>query len=308
MKWPYKDLLDVDLLTREEVQRIFQTADSFMEINNRSVKKVPTLKGRSVVLFFVEPSTRTKTSFDMAAKRLSADTFSLAKGSSSLTKGETLKDTVQTLQSMKIDAVVIRDPRDGAAKFAAERLNCAVLNAGDGRHAHPTQALLDAYTLRKVWNGEFEGKTLLILGDIAHSRVARSNVHLLTKLGVKVRLCGPRTLLPPRLDSWPVEVFHDVNEAVKGVDAVTTLRLQLERMQDGLLPSLDEYSKLFGIGVKHLELMNPGAKILHPGPINRGVELSSELADHDASIILDQVTSGVAIRMAMLFLLITRND
>ncbi|NJB68096.1 aspartate carbamoyltransferase catalytic subunit [Desulfobaculum xiamenense] len=308
MHWPYKDLLDVDVLSVEDAQRIFETADSFMEVNTRSVKKVPTLKGKSVVLFFAEASTRTKTSFDMAAKRLSADSFSLAKSSSSLTKGESLKDTGLTLQAMNPDAIVIRDSRSGAARFLAERLDCAVVNAGDGWHAHPTQALLDAYTLRKVWDGRFEGRTLLILGDITHSRVARSNVHLLTKLGVRVRLCGPRTLLPPRLDTWPVEVFHDLDEAVRGVDAVMCLRLQLERQQDGLLPDLREYSRTFGLGRRHLELMNPGARIMHPGPVNRGMEVSSELADMPESLILDQVTSGVAVRMAVLFLLITRKD
>ncbi|GAB6177021.1 aspartate carbamoyltransferase catalytic subunit [Desulfobaculum senezii] len=308
MKWPYKDLLDVDILSVDEANRIFDAAESFMEINTRSVKKVPTLKGKSVVLFFAEPSTRTKTSFDVAGKRLSADTFSLAKSSSSLTKGETLKDTVLTLQSMNPDAIVLRDSRSGAAKFIAERLNCAVVNAGDGWHAHPTQALLDAFTLRRAWNGEFEGKTLLILGDITHSRVARSNVHLLTTLGVKVRVCGPRTLLPPRMETWPVEVYTNLDEAVTGVDAVMCLRLQLERQQDGLLPDLREYARTYGLGMRHVELMKPHAKILHPGPINRGMELSSEIADMADSLILDQVASGVAIRMAVLFLLITRKD
>lgn len=308
MKWPYKDLLDVDNLSVEEANRIFDAADSFMEVNTRSVKKVPTLKGKSVVLFFAEASTRTKTSFDMAGKRLSADTFSLSTSTSSVTKGESLKDTVLTLQAMNPDAIVIRDSRSGAARFIAERLDCAVVNAGDGWHAHPTQALLDALTLRHAWNGEFEGKTLLILGDITHSRVARSNVHLLTKLGVKVRVCGPRTLMPPRLDTWPVEVFHNLEDAVTGVDAVMCLRLQLERQQDGLLPDLREYARVFGLGMKHVALMNKGAKILHPGPINRGMELSSEIADMGDSLILNQVTSGVAIRMAVLFLLTTRKE
>ncbi|BBD09500.1 aspartate carbamoyltransferase catalytic subunit [Desulfovibrio ferrophilus] len=308
MHWAHKDLLDVSDLSTGDVERIFEAADSFLEINRRPVKKVPTLKGRSVVLFFAEPSTRTKTSFDMAAKRLSADSFSLSKSMSSLTKGESLKDTVLTLQAMNPDAIVMRHGVSGAAQFIAERLNCSVINAGDGWHAHPTQALLDAVTLRRAWSGDFGGKTLLILGDIAHSRVARSNVNLLTRLGVNVRLCAPRTLLPPKVETWPVEVYSDLNKAVKDVDAVMCLRLQLERQQDGLLPSLREYSREYGLGKRHLLNAHGGAVVLHPGPINRGVEIASELADMGESLILDQVESGVATRMALLFLFLTRKD
>ena len=306
MQWRHKDLLDVDQLSREEILHVFETAASFQEINSRPVKKVPTLKGRSVVLFFAEPSTRTKTSFDMAGKRLSCDTFSLAKSSSSLTKGETLKDTGLTLQAMNPDAIVIRHSSSGAAQFLAERLECAVINAGDGRHAHPTQALLDGFTLYQEWGGEFAGKTITILGDIAHSRVARSNVLLWQKLGASVRLCAPRTLLPPTTKGWPVTVHSDVNEAVAGSDLIMCLRLQLERQQDCLLPDLREYARVFGLGARHMELANPGAKIMHPGPINRGVEIGSALADCRESLILDQVASGVAVRMALLFLFITR--
>jgi len=305
MKWLHKDLLDVSQLSRPEVMAIFETAGRFQELQERPVKKVPTLKGRSVVLFFAEPSTRTKTSFDVAGKRLSADTFSLAKSSSSLTKGETLKDTALTLQAMAPDAIVIRHRSSGAARFLADRLDCAVINAGDGRHAHPTQALLDAFTLTQEW-GSLEGKTILILGDIAHSRVARSNVFLLNLLGAKVRLCGPRTLMPPSVRTWNAEVFSDLNRAVKGVDAVMCLRLQLERQQDGLLPDLREYSRTFGLGPRHIELANPDMRILHPGPVNRGVEISSELVDCPQSLILDQVASGVVVRMALLFLYTTR--
>ncbi|MBG0777428.1 MAG: aspartate carbamoyltransferase catalytic subunit [Desulfovibrionaceae bacterium] len=304
-KWRHKDLLDVSQLDRDEALHILDTAARFQEINTRPVKKVPTLKGKSVVLFFAEPSTRTKTSFDMAGKRLSADTFSLATSSSSLVKGESLKDTVLTLQAMNPDAIVIRHSMSGAARFVADRVRCSVLNGGDGRHAHPTQALLDAYTLRHEW-GDLEGRTVLILGDIAHSRVARSNVLLLNLLGARVRLCGPRTLLPAGVATWPVEVFSRLKEAVRGVDAVMCLRLQLERQHAGLLPSLREYSDEYGLGARHMELANPDAKILHPGPVNRGVEISSELADCADSLILDQVASGVAVRMAALFLLITR--
>jgi aspartate carbamoyltransferase catalytic subunit len=305
MKWLHKDLLDVSQLSRSEVMAIFETAGRFQELQERPVKKVPTLKGRSVVLFFAEPSTRTKTSFDVAGKRLSADTFSLAKSSSSLTKGETLKDTALTLQAMAPDAIVIRHWCSGAARFLADRLDCSIINAGDGRHAHPTQALLDSFTLHQEW-GDLKGKTVLILGDIAHSRVARSNVHLLTMLGAKVRLCGPRTLLPPDTRSWPVTVYSDLSEAIKKVDAVMCLRLQLERQQDGLLPDLREYARTYGLGFKQIEKANPDVRILHPGPVNRGVEMSSDLVDSADSLILDQVASGVVVRMALLFLYMTR--
>ncbi|BCS89212.1 aspartate carbamoyltransferase catalytic subunit [Pseudodesulfovibrio sediminis] len=305
MKWLHKDLLDVSQLSKSEVMAIFETAGRFQELQERPVKKVPTLKGRSVILFFAEPSTRTKTSFDVAGKRLSADTFSLAKSSSSLTKGESLKDTALTLQAMAPDAIVIRHWCSGAARFLADRLDCAVINAGDGRHAHPTQAILDSFTLHQEW-GDIAGKTILILGDIAHSRVARSNVVMLNKLGAKVRLCAPRTLMPPAVKSWPVQAYSDLNEAVKGVDAVMCLRLQLERQKDGLLPDLREYARTFGLGQKHIDLANPDVRIMHPGPMNRGVEISSDLADSAGSLVLDQVSSGVVTRMALLFLYMTR--
>lgn len=307
MSWPHKDLINISQLSLGDVHTVMNTAASFREINSRPVKKVPTLKGKSVVLFFAEPSTRTKTSFDMAGKRLSADTFSLAKAGSSLVKGESLKDTALTLMAMNPDAIVIRHNMSGAAAFVAERLPCSIINAGDGWHAHPTQALLDAFTLWGLWDA-FEGKTLLILGDIAHSRVARSNMILFTKLGAKVRLCAPRTLLPKALDSFDVDVVPDLNKAVRGVDAIMSLRLQLERQQAGLLPDLREYSRRFCLGMRHLAAANKGAKVMHPGPINRGVEIASDLADDPASLILDQVSSGVAVRMALLHLYITRKD
>ena len=304
IQWRHKDLLDVDQLTDEEVGHIFDTARHFQEINERPVKKVPALKGRSVILFFAEPSTRTKVSFDVAAKRLSCDTFSLSKSASSLTKGETLKDTALTLQAMAPDAIVLRHASSGASRFLAERLDCSVINAGDGRHAHPTQALLDAYTLTQHWGG-LDGRTVLILGDVAHSRVARSNVQLLTRLGADVRLCAPRTLLPPGVGTWPVEVHHDLDRAVQGVDAVMCLRLQLERQQDGLLPSLREYARTYGLAPRHLDLAAEDVRVMHPGPMNRGVEIASALADADRSLVLDQVASGVAVRMALLFLYLT---
>jgi len=308
MNWPHKDLLDVSQLSREDVDVVMRTAASFREINARPVKKVPTLKGKSVVLFFAEPSTRTKTSFDIAGKRLSADTFGLAKSGSSLQKGETLKDTVLTLQAMNPDAIVMRHASSGAADFVARRVSCAVINAGDGWHAHPTQALLDLFTLREVWGDDLVGKTVTILGDIAHSRVARSNIRLLTMLGVTVRLCAPRTLLPKDARALGAKVFHELEPALVGADAVMCLRLQLERQEAGLLPDLREYARRFCLTKDRLKNAAPDVKVLHPGPINRGVEIASDLADAGNSLILDQVASGVAVRMAILYLHITRKE
>ena len=306
MQWDHKDILTISQLSRDEIGYVFEVADRFDEINKRPVKKVPVLKGKSVVLFFAEASTRTKTSFDIAAKRLSADTFSLAKTGSSLQKGETLKDTALTLQAMRPDAIVLRHWSSGAADFLAKNLHCSVINAGDGRHAHPTQALLDGFTLRSVWGNNFKGKTVLILGDIAHSRVARSDVQLLTMLGVKVRMCAPRTLLPSGIATWPVEVCGHLATACRGVDAIVCLRLQMERQKAGLLPNLREYAMTYGLDFSHLAKAAPDVRIMHPGPINRGVELSSALADADSSLVLNQVASGVAVRMAILYLQLTR--
>lgn len=303
MQWTHQHLLCIDQLCTQDILTIFATARHFDEINRRPVKKVPLLKGKSIVLFFAEPSTRTKTSFDVAGKRLGADTFALAKSGSSLQKGESLKDTGLTLQAMHPDAIVIRDSRSGAAEFLAHHLDCSIVNAGDGWHAHPTQALLDGYTLSTLWDS-FEDKTVLIVGDITHSRVARSNISLLHTLGAKIRLCAPRTLLPREAGHWPVEIFHDLHTACKGVHAIICLRLQQERQAAGLLPSLDEYSRRYGLDLTHLEHAAPNARILHPGPINRGVEITPRLADAKASLILDQVSSGVSVRMAVLHLLI----
>ena len=306
MNWTHKDLLDIESLSIDEIRHIFHTSSSFIEINSRSIKKVPILKGKSVILFFAEPSTRTKTSFDMAAKRLSADSFSLASTGSSLQKGESLKDTVLTLEAMKPDAIVMRHNLSGSAGFIARHLKCSVLNAGDGWHAHPTQALLDGFTLSRVWDNDFQGKKLLILGDIAHSRVARSDMELFTKLGCHLRICAPRTLLPPGTTNWPVDVYSDLQKACQGVDAVISLRLQLERQEAGLLPHIREYAVRFCLGQRHLKIAAPGVKILHPGPMNRGIEISSALADSGDSLILDQVESGVAVRMALLYLYLAR--
>lgn len=304
MDWAHKDLLSVDQLTSAEIFELFQLAQNFEEINSRPVKKTPTLKGKSVLLLFAEPSTRTKTSFDIAAKRLSADTFSLATKGSSLEKGEDLKDTGLTLQAMQPDAIVVRHSQSGAAGFLAHHLQCSILNAGDGWHAHPTQALLDGFTLYKLWGG-FRDKTILILGDIAHSRVARSDIELLSKLGANVRLCAPRTLLPRHVADWPVTVYSDLDEACRGVDAVQCLRLQLERQQSGLLPSLREYATRFGLRNRHMELTREGARIMHPGPMNKGIEIDPDIAEGSNSLILDQVSSGIAIRMTLLYLFLT---
>ena len=306
--WRHKDLLDTKELSPSEITYILDTAEQFQEINTRPVKKVPTLRGKGIILFFAEPSTRTKTSFDMAGKRLSADTFSLATAGSSLVKGESLKDTALTLQAMAPDIIVIRHTSSGAAQYLAERLDCSVVNAGDGWHAHPTQALLDAYTLRQHWQGAMRGKSLLIVGDITHSRVARSNVHLLTQMGVSVRVFAPRTLIPRGIHTWPVTLCRSLDEAADGVDAIMCLRLQLERQQAGLLPDLTEYASRFCVTRRHMEMAAPGAPLLHPGPINRGLEIASDIADDVQSRILDQVTAGVAVRMAVLFILGTRQD
>jgi aspartate carbamoyltransferase catalytic subunit len=307
--WPHKDLLDVDDLTLPEVQHLLDMAGQFQEINSRAVKKVPTLRGKGIILFFAENSTRTKTSFDIAAKRLSADTFSLGKNDSSLTKGESLKDTALTLQAMAPDIIVIRHSSSGAASFLANKVDCSIVNAGDGWHAHPTQALLDAYTLRNYWrkqNQNMQDKSLLIVGDVAHSRVARSDIKLLTALGLKVRIFSPKTLLPKGAEHWPVQIFDSLEKAITGADAVMCLRLQLERQAAGLLPNLSEYASKFCINKRLMSLAAPGAPVLHPGPMNRGLELSDDLADSAASLVLDQVSSGVAVRMAVLFLLGTR--
>lgn len=306
MNWIHKDLLDIESISPDEVRHIFDTSTKFMEINSRSIKKVPILKGKSVVLFFAEPSTRTKTSFDMAAKRLSADSFSLAAAGSSLSKGESLKDTVLTLQAMKPDAIVLRHGLSGAAGFIAGHLESTVINAGDGWHAHPTQALLDGFTLYQHWE-KFQGKKILILGDIAHSRVARSDVQLFSMLGCRISVCAPRTLLPRGIHDWPVQVYSSLDRACQDMDAIVSLRLQLERQEAGLLPDLREYSSRFCLQPGHVKQAASGVKIMHPGPINRGVEISSSLADCGDSLILEQVSSGVAVRMALLYLYLARS-
>lgn len=308
--WKHKDLLDVTDLSRPDLEHLHSLASRFQEINQRPIKKAPTLKGKTVMLFFAENSTRTKTSFDVAAKRLSADTFSLGVSGSSINKGESLKDTSLTLEAMNPDVIVIRHSSSGAAQYLAERLNCSIVNGGDGWHAHPTQALLDFFSLTQSWGApeNFAGKTVLILGDIAHSRVARSNVHLLNSLGVNIRICAPRTLLPAGVETWPVAVYSDLNSAIEGVDAAMALRLQLERQQAGLLPDLSEYAKRYCLDKKHLALAAENVKVLHPGPMNRGLEIADDVADDPSCLVLNQVSAGVAMRMAILFSLAMRSN
>ncbi|MCB2188770.1 MAG: aspartate carbamoyltransferase catalytic subunit [Deltaproteobacteria bacterium] len=303
MNWTRRHLLGMEGLSAEEITLVLDTADSMKEIAARPIKKVPTLRGKGVVHFFYEPSTRTRTSFEIAAKRLSADTVSLSPSTSSLTKGETLLDTARTLEAMSPDLIVMRHSMSGAPHLLARHLNIGVINAGDGAHEHPTQALLDLMTMREH-KGRLEGLAVSIIGDIAHSRVARSNIIALRTLGARVTIYGPPTLLPPCAASLGVEVAGSLNEAVADADVVMMLRVQQERLHDVLFPSLREYAQRFGLAPRHLELAKPGVIVMHPGPINRGVEISPEVADGPYSVILDQVANGVAIRMALLYLLI----
>ncbi len=296
-----KDLLELQSLSAEEIIYLLDTAESFKSIVTRPVKKVPTLRGKSVATLFFEPSTRTRTSFEAAAKIMSADTYSLAGTTSSSVKGESLKDTMLTLDAMGIDAFVIRHSFSGAAQLAAQYVPTKpVINAGDGTHEHPTQGLLDLLTLREV-KGRIEGLTVAIVGDIAHSRVARSNLWGLHKLGAHVRLVGPSTLMPADADQLPVKVYTDLAAGLRGVDAVNVLRIQLERQDAAYFPSVREYARLFGVNAAQLKVAAPDVTVLHPGPMNRGVEIASSLADSDIAVITDQVTNGVAVRMAVLF-------
>jgi aspartate carbamoyltransferase catalytic subunit len=297
-----KDLLDLQSLDKSEIEYVLDTAASFKEILRRPVKKVPTLRGRSVATLFFEPSTRTRTSFEHAAKIMSADTYSLAGNTSSLVKGETLKDTILTLDAMGIDAYVIRHSYSGSAALASSYVPTKpVINAGDGTHEHPTQGLLDLLTIRET-KGRIEGLEVAIVGDIAHSRVARSNIWGLTKLGARVRLVGPSTLMPAEADKLPVTVYTDLSQGLAGADVVNVLRIQLERQTEAYFPSTREYAKLFGVNAERLKVSAPDVTVLHPGPMNRGIEISSSLADDTGiSVITDQVTNGVAVRMAVLF-------
>jgi aspartate carbamoyltransferase catalytic subunit len=301
---PYlgKDLLGLEELSREQILGILDTSEPFKEISERAIKKVPVLRGKTIVNAFFENSTRTRISFEFAEKRLSADTVSFAAGGSSVSKGETLVDTARNLEAMRIDMVVIRHGSSGAAHFLAERIASNVINAGDGQHEHPTQGLLDLLTLRDHL-GDLEGRKVCIVGDVLHSRVARSNIWGLRKVGAEVAVCGPRTLLPANVEDLGVTIFRRIEEAVEWADALNVLRLQLERMTGGFVPSLREYNRVFGITTERLERAPRDVLILHPGPMNRGVEIDSAVADGPHSVILQQVTNGVAVRMAVLYLL-----
>lgn len=302
MELKRKDLLGIEELSREEIEIILETAESMKEISERAIRKVPYLRGKTVVNLFFEASTRTLASFALAEKRLSADSFNLSSSSSSVLKGETLLDTARNLEAMKIDFVVMRHSMSGAPHFIAERLEASVINAGDGTHEHPTQALLDLLSLKERLGG-IEGKKVLIVGDVLHSRVARSNIWAFEKMGAEVSLCGPPTLMPYKIENMDVEVTYDLNEAIPDIDVIYVLRIQKERQKGGLLPSLREYIELFGITPERLEIAKKDVVIMHPGPINRGIELDPRVADGDHSIILNQVTNGVAVRMAILYLL-----
>ncbi len=297
-----KDLLGIRELSLEELLLILDTAESMKEIASREIKKVPALRGKTLVNLFYEPSTRTRTSFEIAGKWLSADVVNITALGSSVAKGESLKDTGMTLQAMGPDIVVIRHPHPGAPHLLAGLLKAAVINAGDGAHEHPTQALLDLFTIREK-KGRLEGLKVAIVGDIAHSRVARSNIYGMRKVGMEVKVVGPKTLLPPGIERLGVEVSTDLDRAIADADIIMMLRLQLERQTTGLLPSLREYSKLYGLNLERLKVAKPDVLIMHPGPINRGIEIAPEVADGPYSLILDQVQNGVAIRMALLYLL-----
>ena len=300
-----KDLLDLQSLSVDEITYLLDTAQSFREIVTRPVKKVPTLRGKSVATLFFEPSTRTRTSFEAAAKIMSADTYSLTAATSSAVKGESLKDTMLTLDAMGIDAFVIRHSYSGAAQLAARYVPAKpVINAGDGTHEHPTQGLLDLLTIRQV-KKRLEGLKVAIVGDILHSRVARSNIWGLTAMGASVRLVAPPTLLPADAALLPVTVYTDLEAGLEGVDVVNILRIQLERQDSAYFPSVREYARLFGVSKAKLRTAAPDVTVLHPGPMNRGVEIASALADDDISVITDQVTNGVAVRMAVLFWLMS---
>lgn len=296
-------LLTIKSLTREDIQLIFQTAKEFKEVINRPIKKVPSLRDITIANIFFENSTRTRISFELAEKRLSADVVNFSASSSSVKKGETLLDTVNNILAMKVDMVVMRHASPGAGHFLSRHINARIINAGDGTHEHPTQALLDTFSLQEKWGDDFSGKKVVILGDIKHSRVALSNIFALQKLGAEVMVCGPPTLIPKYIGELGVRISYHRDEALQWCDAANVLRIQLERQDAKHIPSLREYAHFFGIQRSVLEKLDKKIIVMHPGPINRGVELSSEVADSDQAIILDQVENGVAVRMAVLYLL-----
>ncbi len=298
----HRHLVSMEPLNAGDVLQILDAAEAFFEVSRRPVRKVPTLRGKTLVNLFYEASTRTRTSFELAGKRLSADVVNITASSSSAVKGETLLDTCKTLRAMQPDVVVMRHSASGAVQYVANRLDCSLVNAGDGAHEHPTQALLDAFTIRRAL-GSLEGIKVAICGDITHSRVARSNALLLNLFGAEVRFCGPRTLMPTDAEKLGVKVLDQLEAALEGVNVIMLLRIQLERLRGAPLPSLREYSRTYGVSQRHLELAAPNAIVMHPGPLNRGVEIHPALADGDRSMVLNQVEAGVAVRMAILYLL-----
>ena len=302
MEWKKNHLLGIQELSADELLYILDTADSFKEVSTREIKKVPALRGQTVVLLFFEPSTRTRISFELAAKRLSADIVNISVSASSVTKGETLKDTVKNIEAMNINQVVLRHGMSGAPHRLAGAIGPSVINAGDGCHEHPTQALLDIMTIREK-KGGIKGLKTVIIGDILHSRVARSNIWGLTRLGADVTVCGPPPLIPPHIEETGAQKEYSVEKALDGADVVMPLRIQKERHEESSIPSLREYSNLYGINARRLALASQDAILMHPGPINRGVELESGIADCPQSVILEQVTNGVAVRMAVMYLL-----
>ncbi|MDP2942348.1 MAG: aspartate carbamoyltransferase catalytic subunit [Candidatus Omnitrophota bacterium] len=300
--WTKKDLLGLEELSAAEIELILQTTDSFKEISQRPIKKVPTLRGKTVVLFFFEPSTRTRTSFELAAKRMSADILNIQANASSLAKGETLKDTAKNIEAMKVDIIIMRHSSSGAPHLLSRSVSPSIINAGDGSHEHPTQGLLDIFTI-KEHKKKIAGLNVSIIGDLAHSRVARSNIWGLTKLGAKVTVCGPATLMPVEIERLGVKVTYDIREAIEGADAINLLRIQTERQSQNLVPSVREYAMRFGLDAEKMKYAKKDVLIMHPGPINRGVEITPEVADGPYSVILEQVTNGIAVRMAVLYLL-----
>lgn len=302
MPWTRKHLLDIESLTADEILTVLDTAKAFKAVGERAIKKVPALRGKTVVNLFIEPSTRTRISFELAEQRLSADIINFSAEASSFKKGETLRDTARNLEALNTDFIVIRHSASGSPHFLSRVLNASVINAGDGAHEHPTQALLDAFTIRER-KGCIEGLNVTILGDILYSRVARSNIWALTKLGAKVTLCGPSTLVPKVFEQMGCRVTHDLHEAITDADIINLLRIQHERQRKTMFPSIAEYAALFGLNKPRLAQTKPDALIMHPGPVNRGVEIDSDIADCGRSLILEQVTNGLAVRMAVLFLL-----
>ncbi|MGB9677130.1 MAG: aspartate carbamoyltransferase catalytic subunit [Candidatus Ratteibacteria bacterium] len=305
MEWKRKDLIGLEYLDKEEIEIILNVAESFKDVSTRSVKKVPALRGKTVVNLFFEPSTRTRTSFELAAKRLSADVLSFDVSSSSVSKGETIVDTAKNIEAMKVDCFIVRHFLSGAPEIISKNVSASVINAGDGCHEHPTQALLDLFTVKEKF-GKIKDIKISIIGDILHSRVARSNIWGFKKLGAEVCVCGPPPLIPKNIEKIGIKVTYDIEEAIKDTDVVYLLRLQKERQKENFLPSLKEYSFLYGIDEKKYEKIKKNSFIMHPGPINRGIEIKSEIAEKDKSLILQQVTNGIAIRMAVLYLTIGR--